>query len=141
MATKKKTNRDGIFQKRGQFWMSYQDSRGRRHQCVLKGVISLTEAKNRRALKIAEVEKHKLLGHVPATKDSFAEWAEEFLRFQERRITAKVVKGKLSQAEFTRQPGRHCGGCGSAAFWVDEAGRDSQGRRERIHPLAHGRGQ
>ncbi|WP_035350854.1 tyrosine-type recombinase/integrase [Edaphobacter aggregans] len=86
MAEKKK-NRDGIFQRRGQFWMSFQDSRGKRHQCVLKGVISLTEAKNRRALKIAEIEKHKLLGHVPATKDVFATIIPNYLIHQKARLT------------------------------------------------------
>src|SRR5277367_2781201 len=88
----KKRNRDGIFQRRGQYWMSFQDSRGQRHQCVLKGVISLTEAKRRRALKISEIEKHKLLGYVPPTKDTFAEIISRYLRHQDARLSPKAYE-------------------------------------------------
>lgn len=72
--------------------MSYKDHLGRQRQEKLKGVHSLTEAKRRRDLKVAEVEKNKVLGYVPPTKDTLAEFVPQYLKYQEAQLTPKAYE-------------------------------------------------
>jgi integrase len=52
-----------------------------------------------------KVEETIKFGRPVPTEESFASFANIFLDYQERRIAAKVVKGKISQAEYDRQKG------------------------------------
>jgi integrase len=80
-------NRDGVFRRRGDFWISYKDAQGRRHQRVLKGCVSLTQAKELRAAELLKAEKARTLGYSEPTRDSFAEVTPRYLRHQEARLT------------------------------------------------------
>lgn len=97
-----KRNRDGVFIRRGSYWISFIDSQGRRKQRKLKGVTSLTTAKSLRAKELENAEKARTLGYAPPTEDTFAEFAPVYLRHQERSTepssyarTRGIVEGKL----------------------------------------------
>jgi integrase len=49
------------------------------------------------------VEKARILGTPLPSNESFTEWADEYLRIQEKNITPSVVRGKISRGEFVRQ--------------------------------------
>jgi len=83
----KKRDRDGVFIRRGSYWISFVDSQGRRKQRKLKGVTSLTTAKSLRAKELENAEKARLLGYIPPTKDSFAQLAPRYLKYQQARLT------------------------------------------------------
>jgi len=80
-------DRDGVFIRRGSYWISFIDSQGRRKQRKLKGVTSLTTAKTLRAKELENAEKARLLGYTPPTKDTFAEFVPRYLKHQEARLT------------------------------------------------------
>jgi integrase len=52
-----------------------------------------------------KVEEQIKFGKPLPADDTFASFADEFLKFQESRITSQVTQGKLSQPEFDRQEG------------------------------------
>ena len=84
---KRKRDRDGVFIRRGSYWISFIDSQGRRKQRKLKGVISLTEARKLRNKELENAEKARTLGYTPPTKDTFAQFVHRYLRHQEARLT------------------------------------------------------
>lgn len=53
---------------------------------------SITKAKELRALKLAEVQRAKMLGYVEPTKDSFADYVPRYLKHQETRLTPRAYK-------------------------------------------------
>ena len=71
---KRKGDRDGVFIRRGSYYISFTDAQGRRKRRKLKGVISLTEAKKLRNKELENAEKARLLGYTPPAKDTFAEF-------------------------------------------------------------------
>lgn len=81
-----------MFRRKGAFWISYSDSQGRRHQRKLKGVISLTKAKELRAAQLAQVEEARLKGYEEPTKDRFATIAPRYLNHQQARLTPRAYK-------------------------------------------------
>jgi len=103
---KKTRDRDGIYDRpdRPGFWGSWIDSSGRRRRKKFEAH-TLTQARALLAAEKANVEKALTFGYTPPAKDSFAEFANEFLKFQQRRIATHVAKGKISQAEYDRQEG------------------------------------
>ncbi|MGB8028148.1 MAG: tyrosine-type recombinase/integrase [Terracidiphilus sp.] len=106
MAKKQTHRRDGIYERadRPGFWGSWIDASGRRVQHKLNAP-TLTQAKQLLADEKARVAKQLATGQVEPSKNSFAEFADVFVKHQERRIAPRVAKGKISQAEYTRQKG------------------------------------
>jgi integrase len=82
-------------------WKDFDGMRKRRNVKVA----TLEAAKAALAAEKSRVEKAKALGQPLPSEDSFGAFATEFLKVQENRISPRVVKGKLSRAEFTRQKG------------------------------------
>jgi integrase len=103
---KRPRDRDGIYTRpdRPGFWGSWTDSSGRRRRKMFKAP-TLTQARALLAAEKANAEKALTLGYTPPGKDSFSEFAEEFLKYQKKRIAPQVAKGKLSQQEYIRQEG------------------------------------
>lgn len=87
MAEKKKRDRDGICIRKGSYYISFSDAAGRRVQRQLKGVVSLTKARELRNAELARVEKARTLGYAEPTKDTFAEIIPRYLKHQEARLT------------------------------------------------------
>src|SRR5215469_8503675 len=83
---KHKRDRDGVFIRRGSYYISFTDARGRRKQRKLKGVTSLTTAKMLRAKELENAEKARTLGYTPPTKDTFAEFMPRYLQHQKARL-------------------------------------------------------
>jgi integrase len=103
MPRTKAKNRDGIYTRpdRPGFWGSWTDAPGRRQFKVA----TLQQAQAVLAAERLKVEEAIKFGKPLPSKDSFSVFADEFLKFQEKRIAPRVAKGKLSQAEYTRQEG------------------------------------
>ena len=107
MPKKAKPRRDGILTRSGRpgYYAAWRDGTGRRVQRKLEGAFTMEEA--RKAL-AAEKQKAAAIRNgeaLPVTEDTFAAFAEEFLKYQRKRISVTVVRGKLSAAEYTRQEG------------------------------------
>ena len=106
MARKQAHRRDGIYERpdRPGYWGSWTDASGRRRRkrFDFPTFTQAKEALDAEKLKVAEAIK---FGKPLLSEDSFAAFAHEFLRYQERRIAPKVARGKLSQAEYDRQEG------------------------------------
>jgi len=106
MARKQAHRRDGIYERpdRPGFWGSWTDASGRRRRKrfdfpTFKGAQEALEAEKH---KVAEAKK---FGRPLPSEDSFEAFAGEFLKYQEKRISPQVAKGKLSQQEYIRQKG------------------------------------
>lgn len=87
-------DRDGIFYRKrdGSFYISYLDHAGKQCQRKLKGVHSLTMARQLRAQQLAHVEKARVLGYTPPTTDSFDDVVPRYLRYQRARLTARAYE-------------------------------------------------
>jgi len=99
-------HRDGVYERsdRKGYWAAWTDAQGRRIQRKLNAP-TLTQARQLLADEKAKVAKQLATGYTPLTEETFATFATEFLRYQQRRIATKVVHGKLSQHEYERQRG------------------------------------
>jgi hypothetical protein len=82
----------------------WKDESGRRRGRLVK-TTSVKVAREALASEKAKVEKARILGQPLPSDDTFKEWADAFLKHQERRITPQVIRGKLSRAEFIKQKG------------------------------------
>src|SRR5579872_51868 len=101
---KRKRDRDGVFIRRGAYYISFIDAQGRRKQRKLKGVTSLTTAKSLRAKELENAEKARLLGYTPPTKDTFAEFVPRYLKHQEARLTVAAYERTRGIVEDHLQP-------------------------------------
>jgi integrase len=104
---KKKADRgDGVYKAsdRTGFVISWKDAEGRRKRRTVK-VPTQEQARAALSAEKQKVEKAKAIGMPLPTEDSFAAFAAEFLRHQERRIAPRVTKGRISKAEYERQKG------------------------------------
>ncbi|HZY60888.1 MAG TPA: tyrosine-type recombinase/integrase [Edaphobacter sp.] len=112
MPKKAKSTRDGIYTRKDRpgtkavpiYWGSYIDGTGRRRQKKL-GSYTLQAARDELAKLKADATSQRNTGIVPPSEDSFTKFAGEFLAYQKRRISSKVLKGKLSRTEYNRQVG------------------------------------
>lgn len=106
MPKKQAHRRDGVYQRKDRpgFWGSWIDAQGRRVQKKLAAT-QFQAAKDMVAAEKAKAEKQRVVGYAPPTEDTFNTFADEFLKFQKKRIAPKVVKGKMSQVEYDRQRG------------------------------------
>jgi len=95
-----------IYQQAGKtgYVIRWKDAQGRRRGRLVK-VTSVEQAAAALSKEKEAVEKAKTLGITLPTEDNFATFAAEFLRFQEKRISSRVVRGRLSRAEYERQKG------------------------------------
>jgi integrase len=91
MARKTAQTRDGIYQRKDRpgFWMSWTDAQGRRRYRKTDAQ-NITQAKQIRGAELLRVEQAKMLGHAPAGKETFAEIAKRFLKYQKARLTPKA---------------------------------------------------
>src|SRR5215813_11280974 len=100
----KRRDRDGIFTRRGSYYISFTDAQGRRKQRKLKGVISLTEARKLRNKELANAEKARLLGYTPPSKDTFAELVPRYLKHQQVRLAPSAYRRTQGIVELKLQP-------------------------------------
>jgi hypothetical protein len=106
VARKQAHRRDGIYKRpdRPGYWGSWTDASGRRRRERFD-VPTLEEAKAALAAEKHKVAEAKKFGRPLPSEDSFEAFADEFLKYQEKRISPQVAKGKLSQEEYIRQKG------------------------------------
>jgi len=95
-------DRDGVFVRRGSYYISFIDAQGRRKQRKLKGAHTLTQARDLRAAERQKVERARTLGYTPPGNETFAELIPRYLNHQKARLTPKayqrthgVVEGHL----------------------------------------------
>jgi len=86
----KRKDRDGIFVRKGSYYISYTDLQGRRRQRKLKGAFTLTQARNLREAEIGKVERARVLGYTPPGDDTFAEITDRYLDYQKARLTPQA---------------------------------------------------
>jgi integrase len=106
MPRRRVVKRDGISEPRDREgyiiqWVGFDGRRKRRN---VRGT-TREAARAALAAEKRKVEKARMLGQPLPSEDSFEAFAKEFLKHQERRISPRVVRGKISQAEYTRQEG------------------------------------
>jgi hypothetical protein len=68
-------------------------------------VHTLDQARTALSAEKLKVEEQIKFGRPLPSKDSFETFANEFLDMQKRRISPRVVRGKISHAEYIRQKG------------------------------------
>lgn len=88
----RKKDRDGVFTRKGAYWISFTDAQGRRKQRKLPGVISVTKAKELRNAELARVQKARTLGYSEPTRDTFAEIIPRYLQHQKARLTPRAYE-------------------------------------------------
>src|SRR5215467_10528188 len=101
---RRKRDRDGVFTRRGSYYISFTDAQGRRKRRKLKGVTSLTTAKTLRAKELENAEKARLLGYTPPAKDSFAQFVPRYLKHQKARLTPNAYERTRGIVEGHLQP-------------------------------------
>jgi integrase len=104
---KKKLGRAGnVYQQTGRkgYIIRGTDSTGRRRSRSLT-TATLQEARTALAEEKRRVSKAHDYGQPLPSDVTFEDWADEFLKLQEKKITSHVVKGKISRGEYTRQQG------------------------------------
>jgi integrase len=84
---KKKRDRDGVSLRKGSYYISFIDAKGRRRQRKLKGAHTLTQARSIRAAELAKVERARALGYEPPSENTFAEIVPRYLAHQKARLT------------------------------------------------------
>ena len=101
----KRNNRDGVFVRRGCYYISFTDAHGRRKQRKLKGAHTLTQARSLRDAELRNVEKARVLGYTPPGKETLAEIIARYLAHQRARLTPGaytrtkgIVEGHLKDA-------------------------------------------
>ncbi len=107
MPKKARARRDGIYTRKDRpgYWGAWTDAQGRWVQRKLKGAFTLEQARTKLSEEKRKVEEHLKFGKPLPTEETFDDFADEFLLHQRKRIAAKVVKGKISQAEYDRRKG------------------------------------
>lgn len=106
MPKKAIARRDGIYTRKDAngFWGSWTDAQGRRRRRRFNAP-TLEQARAMLNDEKRKVEEHIKFGKPLPTEETFSTFADEFLKYQKRRISSKVVKGKLSENEYNRQKG------------------------------------
>ena len=101
------SRRDGVVIRKGRpgFYTSLINEKGKRVFRKLEGAFTLTQARELVILEKSKVREIREGKRAPVTDDTFAVFADEFLKFQEKRLSPTVIKGKLSAKEYERQQG------------------------------------
>ncbi|MBA3913439.1 MAG: hypothetical protein H0X25_06215 [Acidobacteriales bacterium] len=63
MSRAKSRDRDGVFVRKGGFYISYVDAQGRRRQRKLKGAHTLTQARHEREHELGKIERARIFGY------------------------------------------------------------------------------
>lgn len=99
----KRRDRDGVFERKGSYYISFINAQGRRTQRKLKGTHTLTQARALRAKELEKVERAVVLGYAPPGKETFGEIRRRYLNHQKARLTPRayertrgVVEGRLA---------------------------------------------
>lgn len=110
MPRAKKRDRDGVFTRKGSFYISFTDAQGRRRQKKARGAHTLQQARNKRESEISDVEYALKYGIAPPTKETFGEIITRYLQHQKARLTPRayertrgIVEGHLKSAFGTMQ--------------------------------------
>lgn len=106
MARRRVSKRDGVSwaEDRKCYVIQWVGFDGRRKRRNVRGATD-EAARAALAAEKRKVEQARIFGMPMPSEDSFGAFATEFLKVQENRISPRVVKGKLSLAEYTRQKG------------------------------------
>jgi Phage integrase, N-terminal SAM-like domain len=107
MAKRATEPRDGVYRKKGRdgFYGYLVDKQGKPIRRKLDGATTLTQARERLAELKAEI-KALCDGKQPLSDETFADFvAGTFLPYQRKRVSPKVVRGKISPTELNRQEG------------------------------------
>src|SRR5262245_52151085 len=109
MPKKRTKDRDGCYQRKDRkgWWISWIDAQGRR-KYEKTNADNITQAKLSRAAKLLAVEKEKMLGSKPLSKDSFAEVAVRYLKYQKVRLTPKAYDREQGIIENHLKPAFPC---------------------------------
>jgi len=104
MARRIKVRRDGISEPsdRPGFIIQWKNAEGKRKRRTIK-TVNIEDARSSLAAEKMKVEEAIKFGRPLPSEDSFAEFADEFLKFQKRRIAPYSAKGRITAAEFNRQ--------------------------------------
>src|ERR1039458_6312535 len=105
MPRAKKNGRDGIFMRRGHYYISFNDQTGRRVQRKVNAS-TLTQARDLRNAETARVDKARTLGYTPPAEDTFLELMPKYLAHQRARLTSAayertrgIVEGHLKDIQ------------------------------------------
>jgi integrase len=82
--------RDGIYMRGATYYISYVDAKGRRRQ-EATAAMTLTQARDIRALKRQEAERHRVQGYTPPSKDTFAEFVPRYLKHQKAKLASQAA--------------------------------------------------
>lgn len=92
MPRRKKSDRDGVFLRKGAFYISFIDAQGRRRQKKARGAHTLQQARNRREAEISNVEYALKYGATPPSKETFNEIINRYLQHQRVRLTPRAYE-------------------------------------------------
>ena len=90
----KKRDRDGIFVRKGSFYISFTDAQGRRRQKKARGAHTLQQARNKREAEISDVEYALKYGIAPPTKETFSEIITRYLQHQKADSPPALMSGR-----------------------------------------------
>jgi hypothetical protein len=94
MLRAKKRDRDGVFLRKRNFYISFMDAQGRRRQKKARGAHTLQQARNRRESEISDVEYALKYGIAPPTKETFSEIITRYLQHQKARLPPALMSGR-----------------------------------------------
>jgi integrase len=97
-------DRDGVSLRKGSFYISFIDAQGRRKQRKLKGVHTLTQARELRSAELHKVEKARTLGYAPPSEKTFSEIIPRYFAHQKARLTAHSFQRTRSIVENNLKP-------------------------------------
>lgn len=87
----RRRDRDGVYERKGTFWISWTDDQGRRHRRRTSAKTK-QEARAARAAELQRVEKAKALGFMPPGEDAFGSVADRFLKHQKPRLSKRAYE-------------------------------------------------
>lgn len=87
----KRKDRDGVYVRRGTYWISWMDAQGQRKRRKTNAHTK-EQARAARAAELQKVEQAKVLGFTPPGDDTFEQIAVRFLAYQKPRLTAKAYE-------------------------------------------------
>lgn len=87
----KREGRDGVQIRNGVYYISYRDARGQRRR-EATAAMTLTQARDIRAYKRQEAERHRVTGYTPPSKTTFAEFVPRYLKHQQAKLTPQAYE-------------------------------------------------
>jgi integrase len=87
----RRSDRDGVYVRRGAYWISWVGAQGRRRRRKTNAHTK-QQARAARAAELQRVEQAKVLGFTPPGAETFAQVADRFLAHQKARLTEKAYE-------------------------------------------------